>query len=213
MPTYPKPVVSDLLASIYTGLGRSGLTVRQLAINALDWAAMVVALVFNPRELNVSGFVAITPGATTISPLSSYLTRWRVILIVNHPDFGICLPMVYKDMVLLTPASGSRAFYALYADSVIFSKTALAGGNIAINYSAYPTPIVDENTVMDFSGYDSFLISASVAICQTLLEESDAANLVIKTFEGLNVPLVQDATERNLLERPAQRLIDVYNAQ
>ena len=177
----------QLLLSLNRGDGKALLAV-EVAINQ---AAIITALMFDPPELLVTGSVSVGAGLgeVEIGVADALPGLLDIIGFVSGASAAPMYFVPYELLDIVVPATAAELkYFSKIGNKLLVRKAPAAASSITGRYKKYPAPLASDSETLAFENRDSYLLSAALIIASTYLEEKKTPDLLKSLYDSLGVP-------------------------
>ena len=185
MPT----AVSTFLSRLQPAIGGRGDTDADTFImQGLNFGCTMVALLFEPPELQANGALIATTSSTYVS--LSTLTRLRVVKSVYNASSSKKMwhiPFNRYDFVVPSETGYCR-FWSRNGSYLYVAPTPEADNSLTIHYDTFPALVTAVGDSIAFSNYDPLVENYALAYAQACLEEGESATMWKGLGDALLVP-------------------------
>lgn len=181
--------VSNFLSRLRGPLGRNDTEGDGFITQGLNFACLLVALLYDPPELQTTGSLTISAGTSSVS--LSTLTRLRLIkAIYNTTGSCVVWPMSFQHWFLHKPAGiGYAEYYTRDGNTLYVSKAMLFSSQVlTVYYNQFPIVVSGVADSISFETYDPLVESYALAYAMACLEETEQATFWNKLADVLNIP-------------------------
>jgi len=192
--------LSDFRALIKAAFGGRADTDALLVTDAaINYAATLAALVFEPYELKAANSLVI-PGSSSSVSFSSLTNLLDILAIYNQTDSNLMWFVPYELWEVIVPSSvGSTKYFSVFGGSVYVKDTPSGNKTLTVSYSKYPTKLVNATDSLEFTQHDSYIVSTASAIVFAAFEEAETAQMWQAVANAISVPLTLGARARHVI--------------
>jgi len=199
--------LATLQALVVEGLGGrnnpGSVTVIQAALN---YAATLAALVFNPSELEKQVGLVVVGGNSSVST-ATLVRQLEIRSVWNATDAIKMWSVPYELWNTIVPVVvGSTKYFSEYGAMLYIRDAPVTNKTLTVSYGAYPSLLVNPTDVLEFEDHDSYIVSVALGICWVFLEEQGSAALAQKLAELATMPLIMGTSARNALRNQGNAL-------
>lgn len=203
--------LTDLQTIVFKALGRSDTDTTTLTTAALNYAAVLAALTFEPPELTGNTTVQVT-GASNYVSISSVTNLLDLRSVYNSTDSKNMWFIPWDLWYAFFPTTvGSTKYYSLFGQLIYVRDTPVVNKDLLIHYTKYPTTMVSASDELGFDHHDSYIVSVATGIVWAFYEESESAGTMGKMAEFVSQPLSLGARARGILAGEKASLESVFN--
>lgn len=183
-----------------TAMGQEGTVVDEHIRQGVNFAVALIALMFDPPELQTSGSLSISVGGTSVS--LSTLTRPRLIKHVWNVTSAAQVFEVPFDkwLTLVQTGSGNVKFYSRDGMTLYTRPTPTAGNTLTAYYNQYPDYLLSAGDEVPYAQYDDLINSYAQAYAWACQEEKDASDLWNTLGDKLGAPALVMKEARRFME-------------
>lgn len=166
---------------------------------AINYAAVLAALVFEPPELRGSSNLTVAGGNNSVS-FASLTQLLDIIALYNVTDNHPMWYIPFEQWELVVPSSvGATKYYSVFGETIYVKDKPSANKTLRIYYSNYPTKLVNATDELEFEWYDSYIVSVASGITMAALEEAESAQMWQRVVEAISLPLMLGARARQVI--------------
>jgi hypothetical protein len=166
---------------------------------AINYSALIAAILYKPNELKTQSDVVFA-GGSSFHNLSSL--NWQEIHRVWNTTDSILLKFIpYELLDSILPTLTATKYCSIYGEGLYLRKSPSTSKTLKISYIAYPAELVDDIDALEFSTYDSFIISLATSLTFAAFEEMESSALHQKVADYLGQPLTLSSKEKNLISK------------
>ena len=165
---------------------------------AINYAQVVVALLFKPQELHIDTAESYTANSKSLD--LSGLNFVNVTSVYNNTDSSELWFIPFNSWRVLVPQQmGATRFFSLFGNTLYIADVPTADKSLKIFYMSYPTELIDLGDKLDYVNYDSYIISVASGICFAAKEEGASADVCSAVAASLGAPLLQGAQMKEMI--------------
>jgi len=163
---------------IQVNIGNRDDTDAILVMNAaINYSALLAALVFDPPELKKSATSTLAIGQDSLG-LTSLTNLLDVITLYNVTDSFTMWFFPFEQWHTIVPSTvGLTKYYTIYGETLYFRDVPTADKVLRMFHSNYPSALVNLGDTLSFDHHDSYIISLASAICFAAFEEAEGASM------------------------------------
>lgn len=166
---------------------------------AINYAALLAALVFEPPELRTSGDLTVAGGSDSVS-FGSLTNLLDILTVYNTTDNNPMWFIPHELWQVIVPSSiGSTKYYSVFGETIYVKDAPSVNKTLKVYYSTYPAKLVNSTDVLEFDYHDSYIVSTASAIVLAAFEEGESAGIWQKVAEAVGVPLMLGARARQVI--------------
>ncbi len=181
-------------------LGRSDTTGDSFIARGINFGCLLVALLFDPAELQTTGSLTIAGSGTLVS--LSTLTRLRLIkYIYNETSNGQIFYIPPERFRFFAPTgAGNVRFYSIDGGTLYTRPTPAAANTLTAYYNQFPLVVSGASDVISLTNHDSLIEFYALAYAQGCLDETENATFWQKLGDTLLIPEQVMTQARKYLE-------------
>lgn len=182
--------LSNLRTLVMNALGDSGTVAQTCATNAINFAQNLIALMYDPPELNTSATLVLLQDESSVSISTQSSLRTITQIRNTTASFGM-FPISWEkwNILCLDDASGSARFYCRRDTTLYTYPTPEAVNALTMFYKDYPTALSDASDELDFDHFDEIIVAIAQRYAWGTREEIESSNLMKQISEEFGAPL------------------------
>jgi hypothetical protein len=172
--------------------GRNDSEVQAFITRGVNFACTLIALLYDPPELQSSSSATINAGSTTTS-IAAYTRVANITNVTNTSNSDSKIWMLPCDMLgLWAPLEAAAAKYFKYYGrdgmTLHFRPLSTFENIVSVEYNQYPLVVSADGDEISFSNYDPLVEAYALAFVQACLEESDMAGVWKTLGDAIGAP-------------------------
>lgn len=176
--------------NLYGPLGRNDTTAAGFITRGVNFACTLIALLYDPPELQTSASATINAGTVTES-LAAYTRIANITKIYNVS--GVNKVWMLSDDIIdfVQPLTTAQVkyfkFYSRDGMTLNFRPLSTLTNVLTISYNQYPLAVSDDGDQISFSNFDSLVESYALAYAMACLEEGESSSMWQKLGEQIGI--------------------------
>ena len=176
--------------NLYGPLGRNDTTAAEFITRGVNFACTLIALLYDPPELQASATATINAGTITQS-LSGYTRIANITKIYNVS--GVNKVWMLSDDIIdfVQPLTTAQVKYFKYFSrdgmTLNFRPLSTLTNVLTISYNQYPLQVSSDGDEISFSNFDSLVESYALAFAMACLEEGESSAMWQKLGEQIGI--------------------------
>jgi len=191
-----KELKRQVMLKIEARDGRAMLVVEQ----AINDAALLASLMFNPKELQIDGTVTVTGNTDNIALTT--LTRYiDVVVCYNTTDLDkmFYIPIELWDLIVPSGLAVTR-YYTVRGTTLYVAVKPSVNKTIRVTYQSYAGVLTLDSDSLSIDHYVPFIVSLATQIAQAALAGMDGQGVWSKLTEQLALPVMVAEKARSIIE-------------
>jgi hypothetical protein len=169
-------------------IGRDDSVADGFITQGVNFACILVALLFEPQELQATGSLTISGSGSSVSLAT--LTRLRVLKDVYNATSSLKVWSIpYERFNFVVPTeTGNVRFYSRDGATLYVKPSPSVSNTLTVHYSQFPSVVASGTDEISFSDKDSLVEAYALAYAMGCLEETEQGQFWQKLGETLMVP-------------------------
>ena len=164
---------------------------------ALNYASIVVGLLFKPSELEGKSDIVITTGSDNTSLAS--LNFAKIERVYDYTDSCEMYFVPFNMFKATVPTLTFLRFYTTYGQTMFTNIIAPVNTTFNIYYMKFASVMSAANDPLGYINYDGYVIAAASSICFAAKEEGDSADIWSAVSAALGTPFLQSAQMKEMI--------------
>jgi hypothetical protein len=176
--------------NLYGPLGRNDAVAAGFITRGVNFACTLIALLYDPPELQASATATINAGTVTES-LAAYTRIANITKIYNTS--GVNKVWMLSDDIIdfVQPLTTAQVkyfkFFSRDGMTLNFRPLSTLTNVLTISYNQYPLVVADDGDEISFSNFDSIVESYALAYAMACLEEGESSAMWQKLGEQIGI--------------------------
>lgn len=201
--------LGDFRTLVYDNLARSDTVAIRSVDEAINAAAILAAVLFDPPELRTNVEVALAPGGTSQSLASASFTNPMAITsIYNVTDSEPLwfIPIELWDIIIPTSLTTLK-FFSVEGLTIWFKAAPSVATTLKYRYRRYPTWLTNVGDMLDFYYHDEWITATASGLAMATFEEDAMATMWGSVSSTIGTYLLAAANTRGMVQGQKTSLI------